>query len=90
MQEWEKSLKECKNKLFNWGLVIMTLRKLASEVAKIEGKKSQARVGDIREILNIICQLEAESLAAHIEGPVGAIILKAEKIKTKLEKKKKI
>lgn len=68
----------------------MTLRKLASEVAKIEGKKSQARVGDIREILNIICQLEAKSFSFKIDGPVGALLLKAEQIKAKLEKKKKI
>jgi rRNA processing protein Gar1 len=32
----------------------MTLNQLASKIAKLEGKKSQARVGDIREILGII------------------------------------
>lgn len=31
----------------------MTMLKLASEIAKREGKKSQARIGDIREILAI-------------------------------------
>ena len=30
------------------------LKELASVIAKIEGKKSQARIGDIREILKII------------------------------------
>ena len=32
----------------------MTLNKLASEIAKREGKKSQAHIGDIREILKIV------------------------------------
>lgn len=35
----------------------MTMRKLASDVAKVEGKKSQARVGDIREILSILSDM---------------------------------
>jgi hypothetical protein len=32
----------------------MTLNKLASLIAKREGKKSQAHIGDVREILKII------------------------------------
>lgn len=32
----------------------MTLRELASAIAKKEGKKSEARIGDIREILKIL------------------------------------
>lgn len=39
----------------------MNIRQLASEVAKIEGKKSQARIGDIREILSIIADLSVKS-----------------------------
>ena len=35
----------------------MTLNQLASKIAKIEGKKSQARIGDIREILGILADL---------------------------------
>lgn len=35
----------------------MTLNQLASKIAKIEGKKSQARIGDIREILKIYFDL---------------------------------
>ena len=38
----------------------MTIRKLASEIAKREGKKSQARIGDIREILGILSDLVVE------------------------------
>jgi hypothetical protein len=41
----------------------MTLRKLASEIAKREGKKSQARIGDIREILGILSDIYVEDTA---------------------------
>lgn len=40
----------------------MTLNKLASMIAKREGKKSQARIGDIREILKLIVEIQAELL----------------------------
>lgn len=33
---------------------IKTIKALASAIAKKEGKKSQARIGDIREILSIL------------------------------------
>lgn len=36
----------------------MTLNKLASILAKIEGKKHQASVADIRELLKIMVNLE--------------------------------
>ena len=35
---------------------------LASRIAKREGKKHQASIGDIREILKIMAHLEAESM----------------------------
>ncbi len=35
----------------------MTINKLASLIAKKEGKKSQARIGDIREILAILSDI---------------------------------
>jgi len=35
----------------------MSLKKLESAVAKIEGKKHQASIGDIREIIAIIVRL---------------------------------
>ena len=38
----------------------MTLNKLASVVAKREGKKSQVAIGNIREILKILAALEYE------------------------------
>lgn len=33
------------------------LNKLASEIAKREGKKSQARIGDVREIIAILADI---------------------------------
>lgn len=38
----------------------MTLRKIASEICKREGKKSQARIGDVREILGILSDIVYE------------------------------
>lgn len=35
----------------------MTIKTLASKIAKLEGKKSEARIGDIREILGILSDL---------------------------------
>lgn len=35
----------------------LTRNQLASMIAKLEGKKSQASIGDIREILKILCNL---------------------------------
>lgn len=39
----------------------MTLNKLASLIAKREGKKHQASIGDIREILKIMVGMETEA-----------------------------
>lgn len=46
-----------------------TLREIASQIAKLEGKKSQARIGDIREILKLICVLDAKFLIENKETP---------------------
>lgn len=35
----------------------MTINKLASKIAKIEGKKSEVSIGNIREILGIISDI---------------------------------
>jgi hypothetical protein len=40
-----------------------TFSQIASLVAKKEGKKSQALIGDIREILHILVELEIETLS---------------------------
>jgi len=44
-------------------------RLLASRIAKVEGHKSQARIGDIREIISILADLSYQS-----EEPIQAII----------------
>jgi len=41
------------------------MRKLASLIAKYEGKKSQARIGDIREILKILHAMGASQNPEH-------------------------
>lgn len=40
----------------------MNLNKLASLIAKREGKKHQASIGDIREVLSILVDLEVEAM----------------------------
>lgn len=56
----------------------MTLSKLASEIAKREGKKSQARIGDIREILGVLSDIMLEDpntlyVVTTEEGVVDAL-----------------
>lgn len=47
----------------------MNVRELASKIAKIEGHKSQSRIGDIRELISILADLSYES-----NEPIQAII----------------
>lgn len=35
----------------------LSMKTLASKVAKLEGKKSQVKMGDVREILSILSEL---------------------------------
>lgn len=46
----------------------MELNKLASIVAKREGKKSQVKIGDVREVLKILVELEAESVKMQVSA----------------------
>lgn len=39
----------------------MTTRKLCNLIAKHEGKLHQAIVGDVREIIKILCDIEAQT-----------------------------
>lgn len=48
----------------------MKIHQLASAVAKIEGHKSQSRIGDIREILSILADMSYKS-----QEPLQAITL---------------
>jgi hypothetical protein len=44
-------------------------KELASKIAKIEGHKSESRIGDVREIISILADLSYQS-----EEPIQAII----------------
>ncbi len=65
----------------------MTLNKIASEIAKREGKKSQARIGDIREILKLLVkqdmEVEGDLLESWIETMSFIAYDKRQKKKTK-------
>jgi len=54
----------------------MTFNKLASEIAKMEGKKHQASVGDVREILALLSEKLAGRDAASI---IKMLIMNGEK-----------
>ena len=51
----------------------MKIQELASEVAKKEGHKSQARIGDVREIIGIIadiCYQNPDAMQAIIKNGI--------------------
>lgn len=71
----------------------MTLQKLASAIAKREGKNSQWRLGDIREILKLICTLEAEMLVAGVDVydcPLVALDTRVAAMLGKVKRKAKV
>jgi hypothetical protein len=71
----------------------MKLRELASLIAKREGKKSQALIGDIREILNQITSIECEMRLINpapldfFEGPISCLLKETQR-KIKAESKR--
>jgi len=61
---------------------------LASRVANLEGKKSQVKIGDIREILKILVQIEDEKSRNDEMGDVSAFLFdETAKLRRKREKK---
>ena len=68
----------------------MTLNALVKEICKREGKKSQVAIGNVREILKCIAEIEAELLVKHqqdmaieegchcFDGPIAALKSAAE------------
>lgn len=58
----------------------MNRTKLASILAKREGKKSSVRIGDIREILRLLIELDVEALRKGEPGPLNALIWEADQI----------
>lgn len=45
------------------------MHRLAARISKFEGKKSEAKIGDIMEILKIYFTLDAEEMVAGDHGP---------------------
>lgn len=70
----------------------MTLNQLASKIAKREGKKHQSSIGDIREILKIMIEPEAEIDGSDVgewerTSPVFWLGEESNKLMTKRRKK---
>lgn len=70
----------------------MTLNQLASKIAKQEGKKSQIKIGDIREALRVVVELEIswmKSLDPLTDSPLQILAQYALNKIEKMPKKKK-
>jgi len=65
----------------------MTINKIAKEIAKREGKKSQARYGDIREILGILSDIIAENKTTT--GGFNSVVFSIALLGAKRSKKNK-
>lgn len=67
----------------------MTLNQLASKIALREGKKSQARIGDIREVLGIVADIFHEMLENNdVSGMDALVAAGAKRAKRKPKRKK--
>ena len=67
----------------------MKINDIAKEIAKREGKKSQARIGDIREILGIVADLYLENKFSFPES-FFALGIKREKKRNAKKRVKKL
>lgn len=56
--------------------IARTVNKLASQLAKREGRKSQARIGDIRELLKLMIALEVAAWDEEADGVIVSDIIK--------------
>lgn len=65
----------------------MTINKLAKEIARREGKRSQARYGDIKEILGILSDIIAENKTTT--GGFNSVVFSIALLGAKRSKKKK-
>lgn len=70
----------------------VTLQKLASLIAKKEGKRSEARIGDIREILKLIAVMAAEDTEVNGDDqtncPLNALTEACNRELAKMRKRK--
>lgn len=65
----------------------MTIKELASLIAKKEGHKSQTRIGDIREILSILADLSYNSPdPIHAVTQLGISRAKKKRVKNETAK----
>lgn len=65
----------------------MTIQYLSKQIALIEGKKSQARIGDIREILKILTDINAQAcVSMTMDSELTPLELLQEISNKKLEK----
>ena len=77
----------------------MTLNALVKEICKREGKKSQVAIGNVREVLKCIAEIEAQMLfvkqngmplepGCHCyDGPIAALKSEAEKKLLRMKKR---
>lgn len=68
----------------------MTIQRLASQIAKREGKKSQARIGDIREILGIMSDIFHEALERGSVDGMDALVKSGAQRAKRAAKKRRI
>ena len=70
----------------------MTLNKLASAIAKREGKRSQTAIYNIREVIRILVELDAESTSdfypdSRVGDVIAALMIASGKLQRKLVKR---
>lgn len=65
----------------------MQWKQVASVIAKAEGKKSQVKIGDVREILAALVDLQAMCMKNEESGPADLILSRASAVKIKGKKK---
>lgn len=57
--------------------------KIASRIAKLEGKKVQVPIGNIREVLKLLVLMQAEALEHGILGPLTELSAEAAELTTR-------
>lgn len=68
---------------------MMTMNQLASMIARLEGKKSQARIGDVRELLGILADIVYDMEPEQDQNEVYAALLLAGHKRSKKRTKRK-
>ena len=59
-------------------MFIKDLQWISSQVAQKEGKKSQVKIGDVREVISCLIQLEVEYAAKGEKGPLETMYQEAQ------------